>query len=93
MGKINGAIDRVNDPLIGRLLDDLSCFLGQDLVIGKMGLDDGHNGFFSGMIGLGHQVIDSFFVTYFKLPVEEPENLCCAGSGSGYQGGFVHGQR
>ena len=52
MSKIDSAINRVNDPFIIGILDDLAGFFTQDMMIGKIFANNFKNCFFRSMICL-----------------------------------------
>lgn len=68
---VDRAIDGVDDPFVFAVHDDLPYLLAHDKVIGKSLLDDLENGFFGGMVGFGHQVVNSFFITDLQVLIIE----------------------
>ncbi len=81
VGKVDRTVDRVNDPFILGILDDLAGFFTQDMMTGKMTMDRTDDGLFGSMISFGDQVIHAFLVADPEGGVEETYYFSGAGAG------------
>ena len=93
MRKVYRAVNRINNPFVFRLLNDLTDLFTEDIMAGIILLDHVHDHFFRRMVHFGNQVVDPFLVGNFKLAVVKTQYLTCGRLHGLYQSAFEHPQK